>query len=168
MEKGKIRVYGKAQNRTALGIVKAYIVLHPNATLADLKQAFPDSLNPDSGVKINFITEEEVKAREGGEWNGYFTKEDEMLQLADGTKIAVVSMWTKPSFHRIIDKAEEYGIEIGEYSPADKSRTKGGYWLEYINGFDPEAKPKKKGCFGMLVLLIAVAGVAGYAITTLL
>lgn len=32
----KVRVYGKAQNRTALGIVNAYLVMYPHATRADL------------------------------------------------------------------------------------------------------------------------------------
>lgn len=32
----KVRVYGKAQNRTALGIVNAYFVMYPHATRADL------------------------------------------------------------------------------------------------------------------------------------
>ena len=37
----KVRVYGKAQNRTALGIVNAYIVMYPHATAEDLNKAFP-------------------------------------------------------------------------------------------------------------------------------
>ena len=51
----KVRVYGKAQNRTALGIMHAYMVMYPQATMDDLKKAFPDELNPDSGVKKNFV-----------------------------------------------------------------------------------------------------------------
>ena len=41
----KILVYGKAQNRTALGIVNAYLVMYPHATLVDLDRAFPIKLN---------------------------------------------------------------------------------------------------------------------------
>ena len=37
----KVRVYGKAQNRTVLGIVNAYLVMYPHATKADLEKAFP-------------------------------------------------------------------------------------------------------------------------------
>lgn len=36
----KIRVHGKAQNRTVFGIVNAYLVMHPKATLEELKAAF--------------------------------------------------------------------------------------------------------------------------------
>ena len=55
----KIKVYGKAQNRIALDIIHAYMVMHPKTTLMELRNAFPNSLNPDSGVKENFIYAEE-------------------------------------------------------------------------------------------------------------
>ena len=58
----KVKVYGKAQNRTALGIMHAYMTLHPETTLDQLKKAFPDSLNPDSGVKHNFKTLNEIQS----------------------------------------------------------------------------------------------------------
>ena len=51
----KVRVYGKAQNRTALGIAHAYMVMYPQATLEDLRKAFPNELNPDKGTKEIFI-----------------------------------------------------------------------------------------------------------------
>ena len=47
----RVRVYGKAQNRTALGIMHAYMVMYPQAKLEDIQKAFPNELNPDSGVK---------------------------------------------------------------------------------------------------------------------
>ena len=44
----RVRVYGKAQNRTALGIMHAYMVMYPQSKLEDIQKAFPDTLNPDS------------------------------------------------------------------------------------------------------------------------
>ena len=85
----KIRVYGKAQNRTALGIMHAYMVMYPHATMEDLRKAFPDSLNPDSGVRKNFIYSEE-KGPEN--FDGFFKGEDELLTTGDGKKVAVVKM----------------------------------------------------------------------------
>ena len=35
----KVRVYDKAQNRTALGIMHAYMVMYPQATIEDLQKA---------------------------------------------------------------------------------------------------------------------------------
>ena len=79
----KVRVYGKAQNRTALGILHAYMKIHPEATVEELRQAFPDSLNPDSGVKRLFIWREEKGAK--GNWDGYFKGDDEVLTARYGT-----------------------------------------------------------------------------------
>lgn len=160
----KIRVYGKAQNRTVLGIVNAYLIMHPQATLEELKTAFPDSLNPDSGVRINFVDMRNIKESQPEKWNGFFTAEDELLRLADGTTVALVKMWIKPSFDRIVAKAAEYGIEIVSFTEADKGfGRKGGYRLEYINGYEPpvEEEPKKKSNMWLwVVIAIAVAGVA--------
>ncbi len=160
----KIRVHGKAQNRTVLGIVNAYLVMHPQATLEELKTAFPDSLNPDSGVRINFVDMRNINESQPEKWNGFFTADDELLHLADGSTVALVKMWTKPSFDRIVAKAAEYGIEIASFSEADKGfGRKGGYRLEYINGYEPpvEEEPKKKSNMWLwVVIAIAVAGVA--------
>ena len=161
----KVRVYGKAQNRTVLGIVNAYLIMHPKATLAELKSAFPDSLNPDSGVKTNFVDMQNIKNSQSSNWNGFFTGEDELLHLADGTDVALVKMWTKPSFERIVAKAAEYGIEIAAFTEADKGfGKKGGYRLEYLNGFVPpvEEEPKKKSMkwlwivIALVVIVVAV------------
>ena len=51
----KIQIIGKAQNRIALGIVHSYLKLYPKSTIDDLIKAFPNSLNPDSGVKAIFV-----------------------------------------------------------------------------------------------------------------
>jgi len=137
----KVKVHGKAQNRTALGIMHAYMVMYPHAKMEDLQKAFPDELNPDSGVKKNF-----VKAGEKGtdaNWNGFFQKEDELLTMGNNQKVAVVSMWTKPSFQRLVDHAKGYGIEVASFEEAEKGiGKKGGFWLEYLNGYVPPVVKK--------------------------
>ena len=50
----KVRVYGKAQNRTVLGIAHAYMIMYPHAKLEDLRKAFPNSLNPTAGTEELF------------------------------------------------------------------------------------------------------------------
>lgn len=167
----KVRVYGKAQNRTALGIVNAYLVINPQTTLADLRETFPNSLNPDSGVKQNFVDMNEIATAQGENWNGYFTADDELMHLADGTTVALVKMWTKPSFERLVARAADNAIEIAQFTEADKGAgRKGGYRLEYINGFDPTPvpveEPKKRGWLLPIVIigLVAVAGIAYFAL----
>ncbi len=153
----KVRVYGKAQNRTALGIMHAYMVMYPNATMEDLKKAFPDSLNPDSGVKKNFIYAAELN--EDSAWNGFFKENESFLTMGDGRKVAVVSMWTKPSFARVIERAAEFGIEVAEFTEADKGiGQKGWFRLEYLNGYvPPKPKEKKKSLLWLWILLAVVA-----------
>lgn len=157
----KVRVYGKAQNRTALGIVHAYMVLHPKATLEELRKAFPNSLNPDKGVPENFVYVEEKGTT--ANFEGYFRGDDEVVTVADGRKVSVVTMWTKASFERIVEKAEKYGIEIAKFEEAGKIGEKGGFRLEYINGFKPAVVPvvvpaKKSGfpkwLWAVLVILL--------------
>lgn len=150
----KVRVYGKAQNRTALGIMHAYMVMYPQATMEDLEKAFPNELNPDSGVKKNF-----VKAGDKGtsaNWDGFFQKEDELLTMGDGSKVAVVKMWTKPSFDRLISHAVQYGIEIAQFEEADGGGKKGSFRLEYLNGYVPPKREVKKGIPWWIWLIIGV------------
>ncbi len=152
----KVRVYGKAQNRTALGIMNAYMVMYPHATMEDLQKAFPNELNPDSGVKVNF-----VKAGDKGtdaNWNGFFQKDDELLTMGDGTKVAVVSMWTKASFDRLVSHAAQYGIEVAKFEEADGGK-KGSFRLEYLNGYVPPLPKKRIPMWVWIVLAVIVIAV---------
>ena len=160
----KVRVYGKAQNRTALGIVHAYMAMHPNTTLEELREAFPNTLNPDKGVSENFVYVEDKGTT--ANFEGYFRGEDEVVTVANDRKVSVVTMWTKASFERIVEAAKAYGIEVAAFESAGKAGLKGGFRLEYINGFNPVAVPvvvpvKKSGfpkwLWGVLgILLLAV------------
>ena len=155
----KVRVYGKAQNRTALGIAHAYMVMYPQATLEDLRKAFPNELNPDSGVKENFVYAEDKGTT--ADWDGYFKAEDELLLMGDGKRVSVVKMWTKPSFERMVSHAKLYDIEIAKFEAADKGGKKGGFRLEYLNGYVPPVPAKKRSLWWVwLILLLLVAGVA--------
>ena len=51
----KALVTGRTQNRTALGIIAAYLEMYPSTTLNELKQIFAkSSVCPDAGNKIAF------------------------------------------------------------------------------------------------------------------
>jgi len=151
----RVRVYGKAQNRTALGIMHAYLVMYPQATMEDLKKAFPNSINPDCGTKEIFKTLAEIKQQMAeANWNGYFSDEDCLLPVAK-EKVAVVSMWSKPSFERLVAWAKQYGIVVADFESAGKGGQKGGFRLEYLNGYVPP-KPKK-GVPVWVWILIALA-----------
>lgn len=137
----KVRVYGKAQNRTVLGIVNAYKVMYPHATFEDFEKAFPKELNPDSGWPVNFMRLEECTTE--NEKDFWFIEPDEVLHLQDGTNMVVCKMWTKPSFERIVTHAVQYDIEVAEFEKTMKGE-KGGFRLEYLNGYVPPVPTGKK------------------------
>lgn len=152
----KVRVYGKAQNRTSLGIMHAYLVMYPQATVEDLRKAFPKAdINPDSGVSEIFVHDSEPDYNASGEW--YFEKEDEVLVLEDGSKVAVCMMWTKASFDRLVKHAKLYDIEVAEFEKGQRGE-KGGFRLEYLNGYVPPVPAKKSNkwlwiCLAALVVI---------------
>ena len=157
----RVRVYGKAQNRTALGIMHAYMVMYPQSKLEDIQKAFPDTLNPDSGVKKNFIYAEEKGTTT--DWNGFFKKEEELLTMGDGRKVAVVSMWTKPSFERLVAWAKQYGIIVAEFEAVNKGGEKGGFRLEYLNGYIPPKPKKGIPVWVWILIALLIAALAGVA-----
>lgn len=157
----KVRVYGKAQNRTALGIAHAYMVMYPQATLEDIRKSFPNDLNPDKGTEEIFIYAEEKGTT--ADWDGYFKAEDELLTMGDGRKVSVVKMWTKPSFERMVSHAKLYDIEIAQFEAADKGGKKGGFRLEYLNGYVPPMPEKKKSKLWLwIILLLLLIGVVAF------
>lgn len=151
----KIKVYGKAQNRTALGIAHAYVVMYPHATLEDLRKAFPNSVCPDKGVPENFLPVEEAE-KYNANMSLYFAKPDEIIELQDGSKIALAQVWSKSSFDRMVEQGKLYDIEVAEFEKTIKGE-KGGYRLEYLNGYVPPVPvPVKKGMPWWLWLLLAL------------
>ena len=128
----KVRVYGKSQSRTALGIVNAYLKLHPDSTLSDLQQAFPQSLNSKSPTDSIIVPEKETQGHE----KLFFEREDEMIVLKNGTKLALVEVWTKDDYNAICEHAKQYGIEVAKLE-GTKPFERGSYELEYLNDFVP-------------------------------
>lgn len=157
----KVRVYGKAQNRTALGIVHAYMVMYPHATLADLRKAFPNSLNTTSGQSDLFLDVTDSKTT--SEW--YFVGNDEIIKTGDNKKVALVMMWTKPAFEAIVAHARVYDIVVAKFE-AVKGGVRGGFRLEYLNGYVPPMPETKKSKWWLWLIIIALlaAAVAFFAL----
>ena len=157
----KVRVYGKAQNRTALGIVHAYMVMYPHATLADLRKAFPNSLNTTSGQSDLFLDVTDSKTT--SEW--YFVGNDEIIKTGDNKKVALVMMWAKPAFEAIVAHARVYDIVVAKFE-AVKGGVRGGFRLEYLNGYVPPKLEEKKSKWWLWLIIIALlaAAVAFFAL----
>ena len=91
----------------------------------------------------------------------YFAKPDEVIELQDGSKIALSQVWSKSSFELIVQQGKLYDVEVAEFEKTMKGE-KGGYRLEYLNGYVPPvpAAPKKKLPMWLWILLgLIVAGV---------
>lgn len=139
----KIKVYGKAMNRTALGIVNAYIKLYPKTTYSQLKNAFPDDLYPEveggffKTIKpLGVFQSKEIvdSLPDKGLQQPFFMNDDEIITLSDGVKICVTKSWGKNALNRLAEKAKEYGIVIAE-STEGVAFQKGEYWLEELEGY---------------------------------
>jgi outer membrane protein OmpA-like peptidoglycan-associated protein len=145
--KAKIRVYGKDQNRTALGIVNAYLKLYPNATLADLQAAFPYTLNPAvASVKETIAPASEIAANPGD----FFEKPEDLITLKDGQKLTLKYLWEKSYYDRIEEHAKQFGIEVAKITETAPFR-EGSYRLELIED-KPAAAPYIRPQAGKAVL----------------
>ena len=148
----KVKVLAKAQNRTALGIVHAYMLMYPQSTLEDLRKAFPNELNPDKGTKENFIPANEKNTDPN--WDGYFRGDDELLVMGDSQKVSVVKMWTKPSCERIINHAIQFDIEVESIESLKLDDRKKGFCIEYLNGYTPKGLCQQKHGSNFICTLI--------------
>lgn len=150
----KVRVYGKAQNRTVLGIAHAYMIMYPHAKLEDLRKAFPNSLNPTAGTEELFTYATVPTPK--GEYRSYFDLPEELLVTGDGKKVQMACMWTKPTFERIVSHAKQYGIIIADFEKAAGGAKKGGFRLEYLNGYVPPVQKKSRTGLWIAIAVIAI------------
>ena len=149
----KVRVYGKAQNRTALGIVHAYMIMYPHATLDDLRKAFPNSLNPGREIFAEY-----KGAADDSKFGSYFIQLEELLTMGDGKKVQFAMMWTKATFENIVRHAKQYDIIIADFEKAPGGAKKGGFVLEYLNGYVPPVPGKKRSLWWLWLLLLLLLG----------
>lgn len=159
----KVRVYGKAQNRTALGIVNAYLVMYPHATLEDLRKAFPDRLNnwkikgKDSMMFVSDKEKDLILSKYGDASvyeENFLSKPEDVMKLQDGTKVSIRKGWSKEDFEALVNWAKQYDIEVAEFEPS-KPFEKGGFVLEYLNGYVPPVPVSKKPNWWLWLLIAA-------------
>lgn len=163
---GVMQVNGKAMNRTALGIIDAFLQLYPQATFADLKAAFPDSINPqaprqapksifrpyserDFGV-VHSLEEiqTEFEKNELPYQGFFFLEENEKFKTADGVTVVVNKLWEsnddisgRSDLELLAEHAVKYGIVVNKFEPRS-SFSKGSYSIDII---DPALKDKLSG-----------------------
>ena len=168
----KVKVYGKAQSRTALGIANAYLVLNPDVTLDELNAAFPGSLNSANRCDTIFIDVNDAGKFVNAEGKSnyemfFFEKDDELLTLKNGQKVAMQQLWQKDDFDKLVEWVKQYNIEVVECKPIDGFQ-KGGFTLEHnvapvvaaapaqapVQPAKEPVKEKKCCCWWLLPLII--------------
>ena len=150
----RVKVYGKAQNRTALGIAHAYLIMYPHATLEDLCKAFPNAINP--GLKQLFVDTASTDSIDQEQLKSSFILEDELLLTGDGKRVAFPYMWTKPNFEKLAAHAKQYGILVADFEKAPGGGKRGQFYLEYLNGYVPPVPVVQKKSKAGLWIAIAV------------
>ena len=98
------QVYNK--RNLVLAVVTHYLQEHPQASLAELKQVFPDSLHRAFGVVAP-----KAKALEKGQ-KRYFLSESQVLQTGDGQTVAVCNQWGIGNIGPFLDIAKQLGYDI--------------------------------------------------------
>jgi outer membrane protein OmpA-like peptidoglycan-associated protein len=136
--------------------------MYPHATKEDLDKAFPSSelLKRASGMKdfkSLFRTPEEWK-KDVSNQGLWFSESDERLKLQDGKEYILLKLWPKEAFEDMVSHASMYGIEVAKFEQGEKG-VKGGYRLEYLNGYVPPVVATKKSPI-WLWILIGLAAIA--------
>lgn len=144
----KIKVYGTAQNRTALGIANAYLRLNPNSTLDDLNRAFPETINNATSSDL-FVVATEDAGDDAKMRKSFFEKPEEQITLKDGTKVMMFETWGKADYERIVEHAKQYQIVVAEIKPSQPFE-KGGFVLEEIG------KKKIPWWLWLIIILIII------------
>ena len=73
----------------------------------------------------------------------------------------MLKLWPKENFEGIVNHAKQYDIEVAKFEAADKGfGAKGGYRLEYLNGYVPPKPEEKKSKSWLWILLAALLIIA--------
>lgn len=130
------RVIGKSQNRTALGMMNAYVKKYPNTTPTELNTTFSKKkVCPDTGIDQLFYTPSEIEQEKLGskakwftEGNACFVDDGEWLTLGNGQKVAFNKVWTAQSLALLQAEMAKHQI-FGEVDKSCKGNN--GYMIAY-------------------------------------
>lgn len=100
-------IYNK--RKLVLAIVTHYLTEHPETSLDELRQVFPDDLHRSFGV----IAPLEIAQKKGGR-KRYFTDEGCLLVTGDQQTVAVCNQWGIDNIFPIIEIARSKGYQIDE------------------------------------------------------
>ena len=96
------------KRRFVLAVVKDYVKKNPDVTLEDLEKRFPSSLNhsPLHGVVRKYEDIKQKLVKQPDLRKRFLLDSDDIIQLADGTKVVVNNQWGS-TFYRFLQVAKE-------------------------------------------------------------
>lgn len=109
------------KSRLVHHVVKDYVSKHPEITLAELRQAFPDEIQ---GKNFGIIQTEEAAREKSKKYSRYFLNPDEIIGLKDA-RVAVCNQWggigdkgNFPNFLKLVQQSkvlsEKYKIKAAK------------------------------------------------------
>jgi hypothetical protein len=105
------KTYGKS--RLVLAVVQQYVEDHHPATFEELKEAFPDDLQGSFGVVRVFDDVPDKYKGIESPVKRYFIKEDEIIRLNSGERVAVCTQWAASNTEKLVKNAmNKLGYEI--------------------------------------------------------
>lgn len=170
----RAKVIGKSQNRTALGMMTAYLKMYPNTTITELRTRFSkQKVCPDAGIADIFYTPNEIeyeikqaKLENKSDWfskgNAVFLSEDEWLFLGNKEKVAFNKMWTASSLALLQKEMAKFGI-YGEVGSIPKG-TPAGFTVtyDYANTATKEEEETQGLPSWIWLVLVIILIVVGY------
>ncbi len=100
------------KNRLVRAVIAKYVQDNQGCTLSELQRVFPKKLH---GSKDCVIDADKAKTPiKNGNTDYYFIKDEELITLENGDKIAVSNWWDKDNLPNFLKKAKELGYTITE------------------------------------------------------
>lgn len=161
-------VVGKSQNRTALGMIHAFVTMYPNVTVMELNTQFSkQKVCPDTGINQLFYTPDEIEQEKLGtksEWftkgNACFVADNEWLVLGNGEKLAFNKVWTATSLALLQQEMAKFDI-TSTVDTALKG-AKAGFDIRYEYEEVAETQGVPSWIWLILVIVVLVGGYFAY------
>lgn len=97
------------KRRCVLKVVQEYVKDHQNITFEELQRVFPDSYARGGYSVVGKYESIQRKYESMIEFSRrYFIEDDDVIVLADGTKVVVTSQWSATSFEPFLSFAKRY------------------------------------------------------------
>lgn len=97
------------KRRCVLKIVQEYVKDHPNITFEELQRVFPDSYAAGGYYVVSKYETTQRKYDTMSEFaRRYFIEDDDVIVLADGTRVVVTSQWGATRFETFLSLAKRF------------------------------------------------------------